>query len=241
MTFRGRPTTIAGLTALALIVLTLVAGRADAEEITGPTNKLAWNARVLAPVSARIAPSRTAKSVATVQPIAPLTGGPTILLVLEQRVVDDVEWTRLLLPRRPNGTSGWVRSDYLRFSKQRMRMLIDQSQHITYVFRDGKLVYKARNATGRSIWPTPNGNFAIAEKTYLSSRHFLGPAVLVTTGFSNVLNEYAGGNGRFALHGTSEPWVIGTRASHGCIRHYNAAIRNISTLVGVGTPVKIQP
>ncbi len=224
---------------VAMIALACSA-RASAAEITGPTPQLAWNARVLTPVSARVAPDRAAKTVAAIQPIAPLTGGPTILLVMEQRTVDGVEWTRLLLPKRPNGVSGWVRSDFLRFHKQRMRILIDQSQRVTYVFKDGKLVYKTRNAVGKSVTPTPNGDFAIAEKAYLPANGFLGPVVMATTGFSNVLNEYAGGNGRFAMHGTSQPWVIGTRASHGCIRHKNASIIRISQLVGVGTPIHIQ-
>lgn len=223
--------------AVAALILT---ARASAADIAGPTPSLSWNARVLTPVSARVAPDRTAKTVAAIQPIAPLTGGPTILLVMEQRTVDGVEWTRLLLPKRPNGVTGWVRSDYLRFHKQRMRILIDQSQRMTYVFRDGKVVYKTRNAIGKAVTPTPNGNFAIAEKAYLPANGFLGPVVMATTGFSNVLNEYAGGNGRFALHGTSQPWVIGTRASHGCIRHKNASITRISHLVGVGTPIRIQ-
>ena len=69
---------------------------------------------------------------------------------------------------------------------------------------------------------------------------FLGPMVLATTGFSEVLNEYAGGNGRFAMHGTSLPGLIGTRASHGCIRHENTNIRRIAALVSPGTPIVIR-
>jgi lipoprotein-anchoring transpeptidase ErfK/SrfK len=79
----------------------------------------------------------------------------------------------------------------------------------------------------------------VAEKIPVPSG-FLGPMVLPTTGFSEVLNEYAGGNGRFAMHGTSQPWLIGTRASHGCIRHTNADITSIAMLVSPGTPIIIR-
>ncbi len=204
-----------------------------------PTRVVSWNARVLAPVYARANPSPSAKKVMFVNPIAPYTHGPTVLLVLDQKVVDDISWTKVLLPKRPNGSAGWVRSDYLRFWKQRMRIVIDQSARMTFVYRDGKVVYRTRNAVGKPETPTPNGYYAIAEKAFLPSWGFLGPVVLVTTGYSEVLNEYAGGNGRFALHGTSQPWLIGTRASHGCIRHRNSSIVTISKMVGLGTPVRI--
>lgn len=204
-----------------------------------PTVKLAWNARVLAPVYARAKPVMSAKVRMLVRPIAPYTHGPTVLLVLDQRVVGGVPWTKLLLPRRPNGSNGWVRSDYLRFSRQRNRIVVDQGRRMTYVYRDGRVIFRSRNAVGAPSTPTPVGYFAIAEKAYLPASGFLGPIVLVTTGYSEVLNEYAGGNGRFALHGTSQPWLIGTRASHGCIRHTNTNIVRISKLVSLGTPIRI--
>jgi hypothetical protein len=200
---------------------------------------LAWNARVLAPVYARAEPNPRARKVMFVSPIAPYTHGPTILLVMDHRVIDGLAWTKLLLPKRPNGSTGWVRSDYLRFWKQTRRVVIDQSERMTYVFKDGKVIYRARNAVGTPSTPTPNGYFAVAEKAYLPSWGVLGPVVMVTTGYSEVLNEYAGGNGRFALHGTSQPWLIGTRASHGCIRHRNTAILALNKIVPIGTPVRI--
>jgi lipoprotein-anchoring transpeptidase ErfK/SrfK len=65
--------------------------------------------------------------------------------------------------------------------------------------------------------------------------------VLPLTGYSETLNEYAGGDGRVAIHGTSLPSLLGTRASHGCIRVRNADIVRISRLVRPGTPVQIRP
>lgn len=204
-----------------------------------PTPLWSWAARVLAPTNARVAPDPAATSLGVIQPTAPLAFGPATLLVLETRLVGDVEWARLLLPRRPNGTSGWVQTDVLRFRLNPMRIIIDQSERRTYVQRNGRAVLTVRNAVGTVATPTPTGRFAVAEEIPVPSG-FLGPMVLATTGFSEVLNEYAGGNGRFALHGTSLPWLIGTRASHGCIRHRNADIRSIASLVSPGTPIIIR-
>jgi lipoprotein-anchoring transpeptidase ErfK/SrfK len=61
------------------------------------------------------------------------------------------------------------------------------------------------------------------------------------TGYSRVLNEYAGGNGRVAIHGTSQPQVIGTRASHGCVRLYNRDVRKLARMIQPGAQVEIRP
>jgi lipoprotein-anchoring transpeptidase ErfK/SrfK len=204
-----------------------------------PTSEWSWAARVLAPTAVRVEPDPASKALGVLQPIAPLAKGPMVLLVLDTRLVGDVEWTKLLLARRPNGSAGWVPSDVLRFRLNAMRITIDQSERRTFVHRNGKVILTVRNAVGTPSTPTPLGRFAIAEKIAIPSG-FLGPFVMPTTGFSNVLNEYAGGNGRFALHGTSLPWLIGTRASHGCIRHRNADIMSIARLVSPGTPVLIR-
>ncbi len=208
-------------------------------QVVPPTPWWSWAARVLAPTTVRAAPNLGAKSLGVLQPTTPHADGPTTLLVLETRLVGKTEWARLLLAQRPNGSSGWVRSDVLRFRLNPMRIIIDQSDRRTNVLRNGRQVLSVRNAVGTPATPTPTGRFAVAEEIRVPSG-FLGPMVLVTSGFSEVLNEYAGGNGRFAMHGTSLPGLIGTRASHGCIRHLNADILRIASLVSPGTPIIIR-
>ena len=46
--------------------------------------------------------------------------------------------------------------------------------------------------------------------------------------------------GAIGIHGTSEPWSIGTRASHGCIRMRSGDVRNLANRTPVGTPVIIR-
>ena len=56
----------------------------------------------------------------------------------------------------------------------------------------------------------------------------------------HVLDEFAGGNGQVALHGTvgfHDP--LGTFSSHGCVRFGVDAITSIAAHVGAGTPVTI--
>jgi lipoprotein-anchoring transpeptidase ErfK/SrfK len=43
----------------------------------------------------------------------------------------------------------------------------------------------------------------------------------------------------YAIHGTNRPSSIGTFASYGCIRMYNADIVDLFDRVAVGTPVVV--
>ena len=42
---------------------------------------------------------------------------------------------------------------------------------------------------------------------------------------------------KYGIHGTNQPWVIGTQASHGCIRMYNKDILKLWPQVPLGTYV----
>ena len=41
----------------------------------------------------------------------------------------------------------------------------------------------------------------------------------------------------YAIHGTNQEWVIGTKASHGCIRMYNRQVLELYPQVPLGTMV----
>ena len=214
-------------------------GLADAATPAG-----SYTARLIAPSTAvRRLPSLSAKPFRTIRAIAPLNGGDVNLLVTG-RACDDHErvWLRVLIPQRPNGNQGWVRRDPFELRRNAFRIVIDQSDFFLTVFENNHRVLRARVAVGKPETPTPFGHFAIAEKIYTNSPGgFLGPLVMPTTGFSETLNEYAGGNGRFAIHGTSKPEFIGTRASHGCIRMLNFDVIRLGKIVRPGTPILIQP
>lgn len=213
---------------------------ADAR-LHAPTSARSWTGRLLVPTSFRVVPARSARILATLQPVAPLAGGATRLLVTGTRRVKGVLWVRVLLPVRPNGTQGWARADVFRFVSTTLRVVIDQSDRRLTLFRRGRPVMRVPVAIGETATPTPTGRFAVAEMIRTRTPGaFLGPVVFPLTGYSKVLNEYAGGNGRVAMHGTSLPQLIGTRASHGCIRIHNSNVVRLSRLVRPGVPVTIR-
>ncbi len=233
--------------AVLLAGLALVAGQARAadavEAVPGaPTPTEAWTGRVVATVTARAAPKPAARKRMVLKTTAPFSGNGTVLLITRRTVVDGVPWVEVLLPMRPNGARGWIPQDVLVVSRTRVRVAIDLSERKLRVFKAGKRVMSASLAIGKPETPTPTGpHFAIAERIDTNTPGgFLGPIVLPLTGFSETLNEFAGGNGRVAIHGTSLPGLIGTQASHGCMRMRNADIVRLARLATPGTPVAIR-
>jgi lipoprotein-anchoring transpeptidase ErfK/SrfK len=242
-----RPTPLAA--ALAGIAATALAGPSfaaagsapEGPRLHAPTPTVSWVGRVLVPVSARVTPRMSARAIAAVQPVAPLGKGPTSLLVTGVRRAEGRTWVRVLLPLRPNGTQGWAPADAFRFTPTSLRIVIDQGDRRLTLYRRGRPLFRVPVAVGRAQTPTPTGEFAVAEMIRTRARGaFLGPIVFPLTGYSETLNEYAGGNGRVAMHGTSLPHLIGTRASHGCIRILNRDVVRLSRLVRPGTPVTIR-
>ena len=56
-----------------------------------------------------------------------------------------------------------------------------------------------------------------------------------------MLQEFAGGPGQIALHGTGNlAGALGTAVSHGCIRLSPAAITWLARRIGAGTPLTIK-
>jgi lipoprotein-anchoring transpeptidase ErfK/SrfK len=231
---------IAAALALAL-GLAAASGAAAAPTPAPPTATSASVGRVLVPVTARVAPRMSARARGVVQPVAPFAKGPTVLMVTRTTVVDGRRWVEVLLPRRPNGTRGWVPADVLRLRTTALRITIDLSDRRLTVHRAGRRIVSVPVAVGKPGTPTPKGRFAVAEmvRTGLPGA-FLGPIVFPLTGYSETLNEFAGGDGRVAIHGTSLPALIGTRASNGCIRLRNRDVVRLSRIVRPGVPVLIR-
>jgi lipoprotein-anchoring transpeptidase ErfK/SrfK len=150
-------------------------------------------------------------------------------------------WVRVYLPTRPNGSQGWVRRRAVRAYTNGYRLVIRLRAHRLGLWRGTKLLAAYPVAVGAPRTPTPRGLFYITEllKPYDPNGAY-GPYSFGLSAHSNVLKSFAGGDGRVGLHGTNQPWLIGSSISHGCIRLRNAAIRRLAKLLPLGTPVVIR-
>lgn len=163
-------------------------------------------------------------------------GSPTALLV-----VDEVDgWYEVLVPGRPSGMTGWVPAGSGEVKAVRTEIRIDLEAATLTLFEDGRSVVEAPIALGAADTPTPTGRFSVTDKLAAPNPDgAYGPFALGLSGRSEVVTEFAGGDGQIGIHGTNDPSSIGRPVSHGCVRVANDVIDELNERVPLGTPVLI--
>jgi lipoprotein-anchoring transpeptidase ErfK/SrfK len=168
----------------------------------------------------------------------PLTGSPTVVPVVAVLSAGGRAWLRVRLPQRPNGTTGWIAEDGTAAGVARWSVVVTRSRRRASVYGDGRRVRSFGIVVGKPATPTPLGRFFVAERVRQARGSELGPWVLATSAYSDVLRQFGGGPGQIGLHGrTGLPDPLGTAASHGCVRFSDRAIAWLATRAGPGTPV----
>jgi lipoprotein-anchoring transpeptidase ErfK/SrfK len=108
-------------------------------------------------------------------------------------------------------------------------------------YRRGRPVRTFKAVVGKPSTPTPLGQFFIEESILLRPTDVGAPYALALSARSNVFQEFDGGPGQVALHGVANlGGVLGTAASHGCVRLSSFAMRWLVERVGPGVPVTIK-
>ena len=149
-------------------------------------------------------------------------------------------WVHVLLPTRPNLSSGWVRRKDVRFTFTRLRIVVRRKAHTIALMEGTQVKLRAKVAVGKSLSPTPRGRYFITDIVKPKDpKGFFGTYSLGLSAHSNVYTSFEGGDGQVGIHGTNQPSAIGTDVSHGCIRVTNRVISRLATLVPLGTPVDI--
>ncbi|HEX8205137.1 MAG TPA: L,D-transpeptidase [Solirubrobacteraceae bacterium] len=228
-----------GLAPLALavaLVPAMGAGAAQADErLSDERTTTRWATPAqLGPVHA--APSGASRGVARLR-FRNEDGLPEVYLALSSREVDGVEWVRIRVPQRPNGTKGWVRRSSLGpLHLVRTRLLVNRRTLRATLFRKGQKVWSSRIGVGAPSTPTPAGRFWVRSRLRGMGGVY-GPVAFGTAAYS-VLSEWPGG-GVIGIHGTDEPGLLPGRVSHGCVRVPNGAIRRLARKMPIGTPVRI--
>lgn len=164
-------------------------------------------------------------------------GAPLVFLVQE----DHGDWLEVLLPIRPNGSTGYVRAADVNVVENPYRIDIALADHRLVVTKGDEVVADEPIGVGTESTPTPGGRYYIKELLQPPDPGgAYGPYAYGLSGFSNVLEEFNGGDGVIGIHGTNEPELIGTDVSHGCIRMSNEAITELAAVLPLGTPVHIE-
>lgn len=156
---------------------------------------------------------------------------------------DGADWLEVFLPIRPNGSTGWLRAGDVELYEHDYRIELFLSQRRLVLFEGSSVVLDEPIGVGAEQTPTPGGTYYLKELLRPPDPGgFYGPYAYGLSGFSNVLTDFAGGEGVIGLHGTNDPSSVGRNVSNGCIRLRNATITRLVEDIGLplGTPVLVR-
>jgi len=171
------------------------------------------------------------------------SGTPLVFLVVQEQA----DWLEVLLPLRPNGSTGWVRRHDVTLSSHSFSLVIELSAHRITAFEGTEPFLSEPVGLGTSVYPTPGGLYYSKELIQpvdaagrIDADGAYGPWAFGLSGFSEVLYEFAGGDGILGIHGTNQPSLLGQDVSHGCIRMSNDGITTLADTLPLGVPVEIR-
>ena len=148
-----------------------------------------------------------------------------------------------LIRTRPAITTNRLRAIYATY------ISVDRSGFRLRLFKRLRRVSTYGIAVGRAGFGTPGGLFHIHSKDYNPAWHvpnsswagaLAGQTIPPGDPRNPLRGIYMGVGAGFGIHGTSEPWSVGSRASHGCIRMREWDARSLAARTPIGTPVLIR-
>ena len=149
------------------------------------------------------------------------------------------DWDRVLLPSRPNRSTGWIYTGGggVQTAYSPYQVEVDLATYRLTVVHSGRTLGSWTVAEGAAATPTPTGRtFLLAS---LAPEHpSYSPLILPLGLHSDTLSTFGGGPGTVGLHGWPDPAVFGHAVSHGCVRVPAAALRILSR-VPLGSSVVI--
>lgn len=146
-------------------------------------------------------------------------------------------WYEVLLPVRPNGSTGWVSADQVKSERVRHYLLANLKDFRLDHYVDGQRRASYKVGIGKPSTPTPTGLFYVWA-TQKNPGGVYNPVIFALNGFSPTLTNWPGG-GRAGIHGWPDAGVQGKMVSNGCLRLTRADAAALAAAVPVGTPVKI--
>ncbi|HVA19443.1 MAG TPA: L,D-transpeptidase, partial [Solirubrobacteraceae bacterium] len=171
----------------------------------------------------------------------PITGERTTLPVTGSLTgADGVRWLQVMLPGRPNSSTGWIAQQGTRKLMTGWHIVVDLAARRVSAYSNGHLLRSFQAVVGKPSTPTPTGQFFVEEIVQMASGEAGGPFALALSARSDALQEFEGGPGQIAIHGRDNlGGTLGAAESHGCIRLGSAGIDWLAARIGPGTPATI--
>lgn len=161
--------------------------------------------------------------------------------------IDDPAAQRLLKPKVLR-TRPTINADDLRRINNTI-ITVDKSTYTLRLFKQLRLRKTYTVAIGQPAYPTPAGLFRIQNKQVNPVWSVpnspwageLGGSTVAGGSAANPLKaRWMGITDGVGIHGTGQPWSVGSAASHGCLRMRVPDVIDLYPRVPVGTPVLIR-
>ncbi len=160
--------------------------------------------------------------------------GDTYARIASRRRISE-EWLM-----RINGKKLLVENQTILVPKERYALVIDKSAKKLLWKRGNEVLKSYPVSVGREGSETPEGEFLVQEKIkdpvwYRMNQVYPpdSPKNLLGTRWMGLSQK------GYGIHGTKNPYSIGSAVSHGCIRMFNHDVEELFSWVPVGTPVLI--
>jgi lipoprotein-anchoring transpeptidase ErfK/SrfK len=165
------------------------------------------------------------------------SGAPVVLLVVDQQA----GWLDVLLPVRPNGSTGWIRADQVSVTTEDFKVVVELGAHRITAYKGTDVLLSEPIGVGTAQAPPPGGRYYITElfQPDQGPAGPYGPLAYGLSGHSEVASDFGARDGQFGLHGTNDPGELGHDVGHGCIAMSNAGITRLAGLLPLGVPVEI--
>lgn len=147
------------------------------------------------------------------------------------------DWMRVLLPSRPNGSTGWLRAADVRMASTPYVVRVHLRSFRMDLVDNGTTVGTWTVGTGKASAPTPVGRTFVLGALSDAKQHY-SPVILPLGAHSPTHDTFGGGPGTVAIHTWPTATVFGKASSDGCIRVPSDALDRL-TEVPLGTLVMI--
>jgi hypothetical protein len=188
-------------------------------------------------LTARARPDAGAPAIGVVPASSKYYHVPTTAWV--EVVSENGRWGRVEIPYASPRRDGWILLNGLRTDRTFVEVHVDLSRRWLTVEKRGEVLFGVRTAVGAAASPTPAGEYFVTDRIPFSG----GPLGTFAFGISGIQPHlpagWSGGN-QLAIHGTSDPSSIGTRASAGCMRVSERTLDRLKPLLRLGTPVIVE-
>jgi lipoprotein-anchoring transpeptidase ErfK/SrfK len=225
------------LLVLAAVALAAVPASAQAMSVA----RSVGGAELTGPTEARSAPSLSAPTLGAIDDTTPYTGSTMVLPVVSHKVDSSGrQWLQVRIPYRSKVPMAWIPASDTVARSLTFHLVVELGARRLDVFHYGRLIHEFPVVVGKPSTPTPSGQFFIVERVRMYSSWADGQWALATSDYSNVLQEFEGGDGQIALHAKAElVGTLGTAVSHGCVRLADGVAAELAGEIPNGTPLTI--